>query len=449
MSVTPYRVSPQTGPVNAVVSVPGSKSVTNRALILAALAQGVTTLKNPIASDDSKWMVLSLRALGFKIEERGDDLIVEGCGGLVPTSQDGGRPNLFVGNAGTAARFLPCLVALAKTGEFGFDGDERMRERPMEELLTALVAQGAKILPKIDEKTKTLIANDRYPFNIRPNGLAGGDVTIDVTQSTQFASGLLMAAPYAKAPLIVKVTGDRQQLPYVDMTAAMLRSFGGQVERHGDVFAVLPGSLSSPGTYAIEPDLSGAAYFFAATALVGGKVTVRGTTNASIQGDIRFFKTLQHLGALFYQDEEGLTLEMPQGKPLQGGVAIDMNAFSDQALTLAALAPFCDGPITIKNIAHSRKQECDRIRAISVNLRALGVDVVEFEDGVTITPNAATPPHAARIQTFGDHRVAMAFSLIGLKVPGVEIDDKECVNKTFSGYWATLEDFQKQTLDAH
>lgn len=438
MSAAPYKVRTQAGQVNATVTVPGSKSISNRALMLAALAEGTTTLKNPIASDDSKWMVMSLRAMGITATENAGDLIVEGCGGKLPAPPNGGIPQLFVGNAGTAARFLPCLAALGKSGEFSFDGDPRMRERPMDELLQVLGVQGAELVG----------GAKAYPFTLRPHGLAGGEVAIDVTRSTQFASGLLMAAPYAKAPLILKVTGDRQQLPYVDMTAAMLRAFGGQVERHGDVFAVRPGALKSPGSYAIEPDLSGAAYFFAATALVHGKVTVRGTSNASIQGDIRFLKTLQHLGCLFYQDEEGLTLEMPEGKPLKGHT-IDMNAFSDQALTLAALAPFCDGPTTIKNVAHIRKQECDRIHAISVNLRALGVEVVEFEDGVTITPDPAKPLHGATIQTFGDHRVAMAFSLVGLRVPGVEIDDPNCVSKTFADYWTALEGYQAQVLDAH
>ncbi len=257
-------------------------------------------------------------------------------------------------------------------------------------------------------------------------------MAVDVSHSTQFASGLLMAAPYAKTPLTLVVEGDRQQIPYVDMSAAVMGQFGVALRREGSAFPVPQGRYKSPGDYLVEPDLSAAAYFFAAATLIGGKVTILGTQAQAMQGDIRFLKVLQHLGASFYQDEHGLTLEKDPSTPLKGGVTVDMNAFSDQALTLAALAPFATGPITVKNVAHTRKQECDRIQAAVENLKLLGIQAEEQADGFTIHPASRRAP---RCPAFGDHRVAMAFGLVGLKVPGVSIQDPGCVAKTFADYW--------------
>jgi 3-phosphoshikimate 1-carboxyvinyltransferase len=305
----------------------------------------------------------------------------------------------------------------------------------MDELLEVLRAQGAKILPKIGDNN-ALIENDRYPFKIRPNGLKGGEVRIDLTRSTQFASGLLMAAPYAASDLRLIAEGERSQLPYVDMTLAVMEQFGVLGKAEGGRYTVAHGQrYKAQPSYAVEPDLSGAAYPFAWAALCGGRVKVRGVSNASIQGDIRFLKVLQHMGVRFYQEEDGLLAERHPHEPLKGGHTVDMNAFSDQALTLAALAPFASGPTKIVNVAHIRAQECDRIEAIVVNLRAMGIQVDEAKDGVSIHPGR---PKGAVIKTFGDHRVAMAFSLVGLKVPGVVIDDADCVKKTFADYWDVL-----------
>ncbi len=410
------EIRPLAGPLHAEIPVPGSKSISNRALVLAALSQGSTTLSNLQFSDDSRRMLDCLKNLGYAVswDEEAKSAVVEGRGGEVPADE----AELHVGNAGTAARFLPCLAALG-SGRYRFVGDERMSSRPMQELLGVLGAQGA------------LIEGSGYPFSLKASGLRGGEAAVDISRSTQFASGLLMAAPYAKSPLKLKLGGDRQQIPYIEMTAEMMKHFGVEVERGGGGWTAPLKPYVSPGGYAIEPDLSGAAYFFAAAALLGGRVTVAGTRPASLQGDIRFLQVLKHMGCEFFEDPEGLTVEKEPGRVLKG-VDVDMNAFSDQALTLAALAPFCDRPSSIRNIAHARKQESDRVHAIASNLKRLGAQVEEREDGVTITPG---PLKAGVIETFGDHRVAMAFSLLGLKVPGVVIDNEACVAKTFESYW--------------
>lgn len=419
-----------------LLRVPGSKSITNRALICAALADGATELKGALFSDDSKWMAQCLRHLGFDVRESIADktIAVSGLGGQIPSSSpaiDRGI-ELFVGNAGTAARFLPCLVGLGKSGEFAFAGDPRMSERPMRELLNLLRAQGAEILPSIGAGNQ-LAAADQFPFVIEPHGLKGGEVPIDLSDSSQFASGLLMAGPYMAQDLRLKAEGDRQQLPYVDMTLAVMEQFGVLGKAENGRYTVAAGQrYRAPGAYAVEPDLSGAAYVFAAVALAAGKAGVRGVGNASIQGDIRFLKVLQHMGVRFYQDEDGLLAERFPAEPLKGGISVDMNAFSDQALTLAALAPFATAPVSINNVAHIRRQECDRIHAMAVNLGAVGIRVEERPDGVTVHPGR---PHGATIRTFGDHRVAMAFALLGLRVPGIVIDDPACVGKTFADYW--------------
>jgi 3-phosphoshikimate 1-carboxyvinyltransferase len=285
---------------------------------------------------------------------------------------------------------------------------------------------------------------------LKASGLKGGDVELDLGESTQFASGLLLAAPYAAADMRLRAMGDRLQTPYVEMTAAVMGHFGAAVERLGrsqgatGEWTVRAGQrYQAVAEYPVEPDLSAAAYFFAAPAFAPGRVKVRGVGNASIQGDIAFLKVLQHLGVRFYQEDDGLMAELHPHEPLKGGVTVDMNAFSDQALTLAALAPFADGPVKIVNVAHIRRQECDRIRAIAENLGALGVAVREFEDGVEIQPWPAAARRGAVLKTFGDHRVAMAFSLIGLAVPGVVIDDPDCVAKTFPDFWAVLDSLRK------
>ena len=421
-------------PFEATVSVPGSKSITNRALICAALAKGRTRLEGAGFSDDSRHMAQSLRNLGVGVLEdfMAREMVVDGLGSA-PQLPLGGGPGVYVGNAGTAARFLPCMVA-AGAGKVLFDSDARMRDRPMGPLMDVLRSQGATFTAL---QGPGGAETDRYPFVLEAAGLRGGDIAVDLTKSSQFASGLLMAAPYARAEIRLGVLGGRSQLPYVDMTAAVMGQFGVKVIGGDGRWMVAPGqAYQAQEVYHVEPDLSGAAYFFAAAALVPGRLCVRGTSNASIQGDLRFLKVLQHMGLSFHQDPDGLAvLRESLHRPLKGGITVDMNAFSDQVLTLAALAPFADGPVKIVNVAHIRGQECDRLQAIVENLGSLGVDVKEQPDGVEIQPWPLDLRRGGSIRTFGDHRVAMAFSLMGLKVPGIVVDDADCVAKTFGDFW--------------
>jgi 3-phosphoshikimate 1-carboxyvinyltransferase len=439
-------------PFEAAVTVPGSKSITNRALICAALARGRSRLEGAGFSDDSRHMAESLRRLGVGVAEdpAGRAMTVEGLGAPPRIAAEAAAPpRVFVGNAGTAARFLPCLVA-AGSGSVLFDSDPRMRERPMGALIKVLERQGAGFSPADGAVAPAGAAADRYPFLLKAAGLKGGDVAVDLNDSSQFASGLLLAAPYAASEVRLSAQGDRGQLPYVDMTAAVMEDFGVTVDAAPGRWRVPAGRpYQAQAAYRVEPDLSGAAYFFAAAALVPGRITVRGVSNASIQGDLRFLKVLQHLGLGFYQDEDGLTAEWhrtPEAT-LKGGITVDMNAFSDQALTLAALAPFADAPVKITNVAHIRRQECDRIMAIAANLGGLGVDVAEEPDGVEIRPWPAARRRGGVIKTFGDHRVAMAFSLLGLKVPGIVIDDADCVGKTFGDFWDVMDGLRRAQGD--
>jgi 3-phosphoshikimate 1-carboxyvinyltransferase len=442
----------------SLLRVPGSKSITNRALMCAALADGETTLQGALFSDDSKWMAQCLRDLGYGIAEdpAARCITVHGQGGLVPTDSPAARGEaaLFVGNAGTAARFLPCLVGLAKGGTFKFAGDPRMSERPIKALLDVLRAQGVKVRPRLDGTE--MVANNSYPFELIPRGLAGGEARIDLTDSTQFASGLMMAAPYMAQDLQLVAEGDRQQLPYVDMTLAVMEQFGVRGKADNGRYTIAAGQrYRAQGAYGVEPDLSAAAYIFAAVALAGGKAGALGVGNASIQGDIRFLKVLQHMGVRFYPEDlgagpdgaprTGLLAERFPTEPLKGGVTVDMNAFSDQALTLAALAPFASAPITITNVAHIRHQECDRLEAIVANLGSVGIRTESGPDWVRVHPGR---PHGAAITTYGDHRVAMAFGLLGLRVPGIVIDDPACVAKTFADYWDVHERLKQGSPDA-
>jgi 3-phosphoshikimate 1-carboxyvinyltransferase len=431
----PLEITTCDHPLNATVKVPASKSLLNRALILAALAAGRTNLKGARLSQDSRLLMACLDKLGVKTSwtEESAEIGVEGRG-IPLLKKEPAFPasaELFVGNAGTAARFLPPLAALGN-GEYSFDADPRMYKRPMKSLLDCLAGLGASI-------TTQKKGGEGYPFRLAARGLEGGEVTVDISETSQFASGLLMAGPYMRQSLVLKVKGDRRELPYVRLTAELMKSFGIIATIKEDVYEVPRGVYQCREEFQIEPDMSGAAYPFAAAALLGGRLTVCGISPTSLQGDIRFLALLKHMGCSFFEDPDGLTLERDINSPLKGA-EVDMNAFSDQALTLAALAPFCSEPVSIQNIAHIRLQECDRIQAIVANLTALGARVEETRDSVTIYPG---PLHGAEIETYNDHRVAMAFSLVGLKVPGVKIRNPGCVKKTFEDYWMMFEEMTK------
>jgi 3-phosphoshikimate 1-carboxyvinyltransferase len=414
------------GPVAGTATVPGSKSITNRALALAALAPGATTLTGALFADDTARMIDCLRALGFGVEDdpAAERVTVHGRG-AVPNE----RAELFVGNSGTTARFITPLVALGH-GEYVIDGVPRMRERPMGDLIRAL--------RELRVDAESLGANGCPPLRLRANGLHGGDCTVRADASSQFLSGLLLAAPLADgAATRIHVEGPILSAPYIEMTVEMVRSFGGVVEvEDGGRTYVVPGRqrLTSPGVYAVEPDASAASYFFAVAAVTGGRVRVPGIGRDALQGDAAFVDVLEAMGCRVTRGDDFTEVE---GTGELRGVAWDMNAISDTVMTLAAVAPFATTPTVIENVAHIRHKETDRLAAVAAELTRLGVRVEERADGLTIHPVAKITP--AVVRTYDDHRMAMAFALVGLRAPGVRIADPACVAKTFPDYFARLE----------
>lgn len=422
-------ISPIPHPLRATVRVPGSKSLTNRALIIAALADGVTTIHNALESDDSAWCVESLQRLGFAISHPPSAISVQGLGGHIPSS----RAELFVGNAGTAARFLTAMLTLGH-GDYIVDGDARMRERPIGDLVDALTQLGANIAPL---NLQSPISNLCLPLKIIASGLCGGSAVISGEVSSQFLSGLLIAAPYAQSPVEIILKSDLNSKPYVDMTIAVMKDFGVRVEREAYArFLIAPQCYKAQPEFMIESDASAASYFFAAPAILGGTVRVENVSRQSKQGDIAFLDVLQKMGCEVKEENNSVVVETLHATSLCG-IDIDMRDIPDTAQTLAAIAPFASSPTTIRGIASARVKETDRVAAMCTELRRVGVTVEEYPDGLKIYPCENIKP--AMVRTYNDHRMAMAFSLIGLRVEGITIENPSCVSKTFPNYFETLE----------
>jgi 3-phosphoshikimate 1-carboxyvinyltransferase len=373
-------------------------------------------------------MIGCLRDLGWQVREAWDQDLVE-----VWQDSENATVNLdkfcgadlFVGNSGTTIRFLASMLALG-TGTFRLDGVPRMRERPIGDLLDALAQLG------VDARSEA--GNGCPPVIINARGLHGGRVQLRADKSSQFLSGLLLALPFAFGDTTVEIDGPVVSEPYIDMTVRLLRAEGLRVESldRSRTFIIPGNQRYSGGTIAIEPDASASSYFWAAAAILGGRVTVQGLTEHSLQGDVAFVDVLQKMGCRVEKCESGITVH---GGPLRG-IDVDMNAISDTVMTLGAVACFADGPTRIRNVAHIRHKETDRIAALATELRRLGVEVEEFPDGLVITPRAL---HGAAVETYNDHRMAMSLSLIGLRVPGVVIKNPGCVAKTYPGFWQDLE----------
>jgi len=417
------HIIPITHPLNASVRIPGSKSLTNRALLIAALAQGKTRLINALFSDDSSFLVSALQNLGFMIflDPVNGCMEIQGLGGSIPKNQ----VEIFIGNAGTAARFLTAFLTLGH-GTFIVDGDSRMRERPIGDLVDALTQLGANV--QADNRYGSLLCP---PVKINASGLPGGKTKIAGNISSQFLSALLMTTPYAKTPVEIEITTTLNSKPYIDMTLAIMSDFGIDVERDGyNSFLIQPGIFSPISEYSIEPDATSASYFFAAPAICGGTVCVDGLSFRSIQGDIKFLDILARMGCAVEENKNSIKIT---GASELVGMDIDMSDIPDTAQTLAAVAPFAISPTRIRGIGSARVKETDRISAVCTELRKIGVGVYEHEDGMTIFPCSQFNP--AVINTYNDHRMAMAFSLIGLQVTGISIDNPGCVSKTFPDFF--------------
>ena len=383
---------------NITVRVSGSKSITARAMLISALADGESTLFNAQFSDDCATFLKCLNALGISAHTNGTTVKITGCGGKLAVNQ----AEINVGSAGTAARFLPAFLAFQK-GKFYVDSSAQMKNRPVEPLITALTQLGARFT--------FLEKENSFPFIIEGTSTPKTTVEVDISKSSQYLSALLISAVCANKTVTIKPTGFHGR-DYIDMTLNIMWSFGVNVEENNGVFTV-NGRYSSK-KYDIEPDVSAACYFYAMNKILGTSVAVNGVFPHSMQGDIKFIKLL---------------------KTFNGGT-VDMSAFSDQTLTLAAIAPYLAKPTHITGVKHIRGQECDRIKAIISNLKAMRVRCEEFEDGVKIYPSQ---PQPAAIKTFGDHRVAMSFALTGLRADGIVIEDAEVCSKTFKDYFNVLD----------
>lgn len=415
-------ITPISHALDATVGVPGSKSITNRALLLASLADGATHLTDALFSDDSRYLAAALRSLGFEVRLDAERcaMAVSGRGGAIPAD----KAALFVGNAGTAARFLSAFLTLGH-GEYLLDGDARMRERPIGELVSALRQLGARLEAP----------SGCPPVHVVGRGLPGGRALLPGDVSSQFLSALLMVAPFASRPVEIELSTELASRPYVDLTLSMMGAFGVQAERRGyERFTVRAGRYAACDNYAIEPDATAASYFFAAAAICGGTVRVPGLSRASAQGDVGFTDLLAEMGCTVKDGPDHIEVS---GTGSLRGVDADLADRPDTAQTLAAIAPFAASATRIRGIRSARRKESDRVHATCTELRRLGVRVEEREDGMLIQPCAELQP--AGIRTYGDHRMAMAFALIGLRVPGIRIEDPACVSKTFPAYFDALE----------
>jgi 3-phosphoshikimate 1-carboxyvinyltransferase len=417
------ELQPVSKPIVARVRPPGSKSITNRALVCAALADGVSTLRGALDSEDTRVMIEGLGRLGIEVEshDAGRKLLVHGSVGKVPAVE----ADLFCANSGTTIRFLTAMVTLGH-GAFRLDGVARMRERPIADLIAALVQLGAIVRSERDDGCP--------PVVVHANGLPGGAATVRGEISSQFLSGLLLTAPGADNAVELHIAGTLVSRPYVLMTLAVMRSFGVEVSTENELssFRIPAPALYRACDYTIEPDASAASYFWAAAAVTGGEVTVEGLSARSLQGDVAFVDCLEQMGCELHRGADEITVV---GGKLHG-VDVDMNAISDTVQTLAVVALFAEGPTTIRNVGHIRHKETDRIGALAAELRKLGAKVDEHPDGLTIHPG---PPRSATIDTYHDHRMAMSFALAGLRQPGVRINDPGCTAKTYPKFFDDLQ----------
>lgn len=416
------KINPPKTAVNGIIRIPGSKSLTNRALVIAALANGRSQLSGVLKSDDSYWCMDALMKLGVSVVIEGDTVIIEGCGGQWPNPSE----ELYVGSAGTVARFLPGALAIGN-GEWTMTGSKRMRERPLAPLLNALTEQGTVFEYK---EVETCL-----PFTLKANGLKGGEVTLPGSTSSQFISGLLISAPYAREQVTLQIDGEVVQRDYVQMTLDMMSLFGvtPEVSKNGQTI-LIPTGMYQAQSIQLEPDVSTCCYFWALAALTSGTVRIDGIdARDTTQPDIEILEVLERMGCKVIRGDN--FVEVQGVKELKGGFTISMKKWSDQTLTIAAMAAFTDGPITLTDAAHIRHHECDRISAICEELAKLGIRVDEHHDGLTVYPGQPIP---TLLDSHDDHRMAMALSLIGLKVPNIRIMDPGCVSKTCPHYFEQL-----------
>jgi 3-phosphoshikimate 1-carboxyvinyltransferase len=417
MSTNLIEIKPS-GPLHAVAAPPPSKAETLRGLIIGALGDGLTVLDEPLFADDSRVLMDALRALGFDVraDKEKKHIDIYGQSGRIPARD----ATLDAGESGAAMRFLLPMLALGD-GTYRLDGSKRLSERPLSELIRSLRALGVDI-----EDT-----NGHLPVTVNARGVTGGRVSLDASRSSQFASALLMSAPCFADGFELELAGEPVSRPYIETTIRMMDAFGVPVERDGDCFRVMPGKYSGRG-FRIGPDASAASYFLAAAAVTGGSVTLRGVGTGPLRGDWVFAEILELMGCTIKRIGDDLTLH---GRPLRG-VTVDMRDTPDLVPSLAAVAPFADGWTRINGIAHLRLKESDRIGVLARELSALGVKVETAHDTLALN---GPPVRGGTVNPDGDHRIAMALAILGLKLPGLRIINADCVNKSFPDFFTELE----------
>ncbi len=414
--------------IDCTVSVPGSKSLTQRALIAASLADGESILHGPLVSEDTDYSSDALMQMGVKIRKEDESWRVVGKGGQILTPED----DIFLGNNGTATRFLTSVAALGE-GEFIIDGDERMHQRPIGPLIHALEGWGVDIT--------SIHETGCPPLSIRANGLDGGKTVLPEGKSSQYLSSLLLVAPFARSAAALDVVGEVLSKPYVTMTLQVMADFGIAVEAAADFSSfAIPRGIYRALDYRIEGDASNASYFWAAAAVVGGRVTVDNVPVPSLQGDAMLVPLLARMGCDINQVGNGITVSCGGGLE---GITVDMGDMPDVVPTLAVVAAFAEGITKITNIGHLRIKECDRLHAVVTELTRMGCTVEEFSDKMIIHGEAGRNLHGAEIETYNDHRMAMSMAVAGLKVPGIRIRGEGCVAKSFPDFWQRFAGLQR------
>lgn len=438
--------SPGHSPI--LVAVPGSKSITNRALLLATLAQGTSTLRGVLFSDDSRHFLKCIQELGFEtmVDEAWKEVQVTGLGGSVPRAE----ASLYVGSAGTAARFLTAYLGVSR-GVYHMDASGQMRRRPMAPLIASLRELGCEILCEKED--------GYFPFTLRSHGFSKGQIAVNIEHSSQFLSALLISSCLSPEDMTIHIEGEHG-MAYIGITTRMMEQFGvhaeplyyctGNGNNHNCCdcvnstrpmgYRIAAGQHYQALDYQIEPDVSAACYFYAMGALLNVPVQVLHVGRESMQGDMAFLNILVQMGCSLQEDAEGLIL-LPPKEGLLTGITADMSACSDQAITLAAIAPYAQGPTTITGIGHIRFQECDRLSAIVTELQRMGIRCESTDSTITIHPGV---PRPCTVQTYEDHRMAMGFTLTGLKTAGIVIDNPGCCRKTFEEYYEVLEECIRQ-----
>lgn len=413
------EISPVTT-IDTTIAVPGSKSLTQRALIAAALADGKSTLLGPLTSEDTDYTSKALEQMGITVQKETDCWRVDGAGGRISAPKE----EIFLGNNGTATRFLTSVAALGD-GVFIIDGEKRMRERPIGPLMEALRGWGVDIRSVMDTGCP--------PLRITSHGLPGGETILPEGKSSQYLSSLLLVAPYAARPATLEVRGEVLSKPYVAMTLSVMADFGVEVDCNRELtHFVIPQGCYRAREYQIEGDASNASYFWAAAAITGGRVTVSNVPVPSLQGDAGLLPLLARMGCEISREGGGI---MVQGRKQLEGITVDMGDMPDVVPTLAVVAAFARGTTVINNIAHLRIKECDRLTAVVTELTKMGARVEERPDSMIIHGDGGAGLHGAVIDTYKDHRMAMSFAVTGLRVPGVGISDEGCVAKSFPDFW--------------